>query len=1003
MNNRAEVGSKNIDGLHRDDKKLSSHTIKEMETINAEYIKFAKKFNMTMDIATKVMTDSADSIEKLTKSNKETEDTIKEYEKNIKEMKKKYVGVNKHLADEYERYAKNQIADLEKKKKENEDKVKKDMMKESFKEESKSKEIKYLDNKYAKGNNLAKANNEYYNQLEKLKSDALDVYGEDFENNAEYKKALLNLNNEYAKEMKDAWKEDFKENHKVLSGIADGIKNTFEENKKSLQGILGPLNLIISPIKDFFGGFGLVFKFIGGGIKKLFGKSTKKNPNASDVLKSGAFGIGALYIGNILQKQFGNSENKNEIKKGILGKLMSLKESGGIIGLLKGLPSLLKTIPILGTALRGAGLLGKSAKKNLFAKGGGFGKFFKSGATKTAFKAMGPMMIVTSLIEMTIDGIKGFFKSKEWGVSKISGALGSFFGGASDGGLKNAFSSMGKWALLGAGIGSVVPVVGTIAGGLIGGAIGMILGVIGGKNLAKGFDKIGAWFKDVWWASIKEPFNKIKEIFSSDESIGKKIGKVIGEIIMYPFNATKLFFTKNKDIFLKIFKSKDIKKSINEMGTSMITKFKNGIDKIKNFSFKDMFTKLKDTIVNFGKDLWEGIKESSLGESIANIYNMLKNILNIAWNKTVEVAKLVGNWFQGVFETVKSGLIKAWNKTVEVAHFVGDWFKGVYDGIKNALINTWNKTVEVAHSIGDWFKDVFIKTMNGLKKAWTKTKEFAKLAKDKTITKSKQIKEAIGTFISSSVKAVSEKMSKMKEFAGNTWGNFKNLVSDGLDSIKDGTFLTEFVPNLLNTIKSKLLDGFNMLKESPLGKFVQDLFAKLTDGMTKFFNENPVGKWMNSYIVSPIKNAFKSIGVWFSYIGSAFEEGGIIGGVKALTAGLIKDKKTGLSQFDIYKESYMAESVDDAIIRKDGSIIKTNPQDTLVALKDIPLSLEQVRNDTAKNLDNSLSNIGNDKNLENKLTTIIDVLSKILAKDIQVNIPPQTRNDLDIIMNGGMI
>ena len=96
-------------------------------------------------------------------------------------------------------------------------------------------------------------------------------------------------------------------------------------------------------------------------------------------------------------------------------------------------------------------------------------------------------------------------------------------------------------------------------------------------------------------------------------------------------------------------------------------------------------------------------------------------------------------------------------------------------------------------------------------------------------------------------------------------------------------------------------------------------------------------------------------------------------------------------------------SVDDAIIRTDGSVIKTNPKDTLVALKDIPLSMEQVRNDTTKNLNTSLSNLGNDKTLEKKLTTIIDVLSKILAKDIQVNLPPQTRSDLDIIMNGGMI
>ena len=127
-----------------------------------------------------------------------------------------------------------------------------------------------------------------------------------------------------------------------------------------------------------------------------------------------------------------------------------------------------------------------------------------------------------------------------------------------------------------------------------------------------------------------------------------------------------------------------------------------------------------------------------------------------------------------------------------------------------------------------------------------------------------------------------------------------------------------------------------------------------------------------------------------------------------MTVGMIKkDKRTGLTEFETYKQNLLnptdVTNVNDAIIRSDGSIIKTNPKDTLVALKDIPLSMGQVRSNTTKNLNSSLSGLGNDKTLENKLTTIIDVLSKILDKDVQVNLPPQTRGDLDIIMSGGMI
>lgn len=828
------TSQKSIDGLHKE-KQLSYQTLKDMEVVNDNYIKFAKKFGVTLDDVAKVLNKS---VENIVKTNKETENSIKEYEKNINDMKKKYRGANKHIADEYEKYAKTQIAELEKTSNELRETTRKNIIKESFKrekeehsvklldskyikhdfrdlikneyeseleklnisaletfgesfktnpqyqnalselgkeftnkafkesfkDESKRNEIKFINNKFAKNNNLANTSNEYYNQLEKLKSDALDTYGEGFENNKAYKKVLMNLNDKYAQDMKDAWKEDFKENHKVLGGIASGIKDTFERNKETLQGLLGPLNLFIAPMKEFFGGFGAVFKFIGGGVKKLFGKFTKKNPTASDVLKSGAFGVGALYIGSKLEKMFGTTKDEKEgifdkLKNNLLDKL-GLGKDAGWGGILKGGASKFLTMGH-GAVAGGLGILGGGALM-----------------AKDAMKG----------VQMAGQG--------EWSESKIASGMGGLLGGF-DSGFKGAFKNMGKWALMGFGIGNIIcPIVGGLIGGLIGGAIGGILGWIGGEKISK-----------------------------------------------------------------------------------------------------------------------------------------------------------------------------------------------------------------VMESVGTFFKGVFTKTTEGLKKGWTKTKEFAKLAKDKTIMKSKQVKEAIGTFVASSAKAIGEKVSKMKDFASNMWGGLKNLGSEAWDSFKDGTLFTDFVPNLLNKIKDKLFEGFDMLKESPLGQFVQKLFENIQNGMTKFFDENPIGKWMDSYIIAPIKNAFGQMGAWFSYIGNAFDEGGITGALSAMTVGMLKkDKETGLTQFDVYKQNLLnPTNVDDAIIRTDGSIIKTNPKDTLVALKNVPLSMEQVRNDTTKNLNSSLSNLGSDKTLEKKLTTIIDVLSKILDKDVQVNLPPQTRGDLDIIMSGGMI
>ena len=81
----------------------------------------------------------------------------------------------------------------------------------------------------------------------------------------------------------------------------------------------------------------------------------------------------------------------------------------------------------------------------------------------------GPVgMIGGGLLMMAIDGVLGWMKRSKWGVSGGSATLGGMLGGSMDRGVLNTFANMGKWALLGAGIGSVVPVVGTLAGGLIG-------------------------------------------------------------------------------------------------------------------------------------------------------------------------------------------------------------------------------------------------------------------------------------------------------------------------------------------------------------------------------------------------------------------------------------------------------------------------------------------------------------------------------------------------------
>ena len=131
-----------------------------------------------------------------------------------------------------------------------------------------------------------------------------------------------------------------------------------------------------------------------------------------------------------------------------------------------------------GVAVGGGGLLCSLASTIMGGAKTGLAGLMK-GAVK-AFsspkmaKVMGPAAIAAGIALMVKDGIAGMKMADEWGTSKTSAAMGGILGGV-DSGFKGAMKNMGKWALIGAGIGSFFPVVGTLIGGLIGAVIGAIL------------------------------------------------------------------------------------------------------------------------------------------------------------------------------------------------------------------------------------------------------------------------------------------------------------------------------------------------------------------------------------------------------------------------------------------------------------------------------------------------------------------------------------------------
>ena len=214
------------------------------------------------------------------------------------------------------------------------------------------------------------------------------------------------------------------------------------------------------------------------------------------------------------------------------------KQSRGIMGLLSG---------IFGFGTLGAG-------KGILARV--FGALVPMKAPqliKGLVKRTPILGLAAGLIWMATDAIVGVGKADLWNVSKVNAGVSAAIGGT-DKGLKGAFKNAGKWALIGAGVGSFVPVVGTIAGGLIGAAIGGILGWIGGERISGFLSKVGDFFTMEKMAEVGKSLaimmTKIGKWigeglttlwFGTKDSTGKYVGGILGWLNKNIFDSDKLF------------------------------------------------------------------------------------------------------------------------------------------------------------------------------------------------------------------------------------------------------------------------------------------------------------------------------------------------------------------------------------------------------------------------------------------------------------------------------
>lgn len=413
-----------------------------------------------------------------------------------------------------------------------------------------------------------------------------------------------------------------------------------------------------------------------------------------------------------------------------------------------------------------------------------------------------------------------------------------------------------------------------------------------------------------------------------------------------------------------------------------------------------------------------------------------------------------------------TGLAGALAKAGAFAAIIGSLVMAVVDGLKGMKLAEMWGTGKVAGFIGGFLGG----TEKGWKGAFKNAGKWALMGVGAGFLIAGPIGAIVGGLIGGAIGAIlgfigGENIAKFFQSIFN-WGK-KQLDKVG-NFLKNSDFVQGMVTWAKNTV-STIFSGFtntitdfkavlsgDMTLKTFFTNFVDNIFGTIGTLVKDFLNTNPIGQWISKYIINPIKDFFQSIGDTFAFLGS-MSFGDL---VKSIASGnfetdmaSFKAKKkeermkeyilgsdqynawrvsqgaslSGLSTdkiFELFSASskgkelqkqYEATHVNDAIIRPDGSIIRTHPDDTIIATKNTPAlngltvgsgsgggSLSDT--DSSSIFSGNEIQSGNSKVLEAKLNKVISLLSAILSKEpVQVNLPNQSRFDLDALVNGSML
>ena len=408
-----------------------------------------------------------------------------------------------------------------------------------------------------------------------------------------------------------------------------------------------------------------------------------------------------------------------------------------------------------------------------------------------------------------------------------------------------------------------------------------------------------------------------------------------------------------------------------------------GFDKLKKWLFEHIDFKAilmatpvgaVITLVNDLKSIW-GDKDKTIGQKILGT---IKGWGNFVLNLVFSPLKMIGGFFTGKFFTEE-----AKNK-----------LKDTVDKIKNLLFENINfKAILMATPVG-----AVINLVNNLKSVWGD--------EDKTIgQKILGTIKGLGKFALSIVFAplrfigsfssgkffTKEAKKKLKETAGNLFSGIRNLFNK---SAAGRWIFTKVIEPVGKFLHSLFTDPVGTVLD--VGKWALDTLISPVTGMIKdgFFKvKDLMPDTIKKLIFEPIENAFGFISDLFGFLFSDQFK------VSDLLVAVVSDEKRAeiFSNFSNYVSSKQAErsgvkevgSVDDGIIRSDGSFISISPDDNVYATK----------NDLVSSISNGSSSSKSSTSIDSIKEDIIDKFDELIRAVIESNkviVAPNNNLNLDI-------